>query len=165
MKILRVFRVLTLIGAGACLGTGYLTGGLLIPAGSAVLITLASLFADRARWMRGPTLSFLVFSVLSGVGIAAGMGTGWMLAGMVFDLAAWDLAGFSDQLTQIAEVQDQPGLIRRHLALLGAVALGSVTAAFLAGAADLEIRFFWMVILAGVTILVLNRLVEQLKDS
>jgi len=165
MKRVRVLQILAAAGTGACLGVGWLRAGWVLPAGIAVLAAVLWVSVRKQVQLPADPAFFVIFSALSAGGVFGGVQIGWMAAGMYLNLAAWDLGEFLHQLERFEPVSGLEGLIRNHLLMLTAVGLGSLAAVLLVPRLDLQIRFFWVVVLAAGSILALNRLVGQLGEK
>jgi hypothetical protein len=84
----------------------------------------------------------------SAIGLLLDLPAGWMVAGLLAALCAWDLHRFVVSLETVDRVDDEGGLTRRHLARLGTVAgLGLVLVVVALG---IEVRLtFLMASLLG----------------
>lgn len=163
MKLLRNLHYGLAGAAGICLGVGWLTAEGPVPAGIAVLTAVLWIAARTRTRLPVNSAAFLILIGLSAGGVLGGARISWMTAGLFFNLAAWDLADFYDQLESFEPAPGRQGLVNQHLLSLGAVGLGSLAAGLLAPLAEVQLRFFWVVVLAAGLIYVFNRLVGQLK--
>jgi hypothetical protein len=151
--------------AGFCLGVGWLAADGWVPAAIAALTAVLWIALRRQAGMRVNTAAFLIMIGTSAGGVLGGAQPSWMAAGLFFSLAAWDLADFHDQLESFEPVAGRKALIQKHLLSLGAVGLVSLAAGLLVPLAEVQLRFFWVVVLAAGLVIVFNRLVGQLKNS
>jgi hypothetical protein len=121
--------------AAAVLALGYGLGSAWSGVGPILavgLLWLASQWRDWWGWTASWALAF--FTGAAAVGLWLGLGAGWMLAGVVAALSAWDLDHFAQRLKRAGWVEGTCALEHRHLRrllavdglgfLLGAVALG-----------------------------------------
>ena len=78
-------------------------------------------FAQFKRWRWFAPIGLFAALAAAGCGLWLGVPTGWMLAGALGALFAWDLADFERRLHDSAP-EDAPALVRRHLMRLGMLA-------------------------------------------
>jgi len=110
------------------------------------------------RWYSLVALS--LSTIASAIGLWFGLTPGWMFAGGIFALFAWDLNDFRLRLRGKPKNDDTRGLERRHLLrvsllaffalLLASIAMVFVRAQFTVG---------WIVLLVTITLLGLGQLV------
>lgn len=73
------------------------------------------------------SMAGLVLAVMIGAsGIWFGVNTGWMFAGVLFSLFAWDLIEFQERLKLVFVKSDAPALEARHLSRLGMLGAGAL---------------------------------------
>ncbi len=149
--------------ATAFLVAGYALGGR--PIGVLPLLTLAALwFAGRHRgwqWVDGTGL--LGYTGAAAAGMALGLGAGWMLAGLVAALSAWDLAAFAAWLQGVQPADKAKALVRRHL---GQLLIVDAVGLLLAGVAlyvRLRLSLAVLLLLGLVLILGVSRAVSFLR--
>ena len=158
-KILWVSMVL----ASAALLLGYILGGLWIWTPAILALGALWMVGERRRWRHVASLGLVLHATVAAMGMALGLGAGWMLLGVVGSLAAWDLGHFVETLRDAGRVEGARQLEREHLRRLVLVAgLG-----LLLGALALSVQSrlsFWMVMFLGlVGILSLSRVVAYLR--
>jgi hypothetical protein len=78
-------------------------------------------FAQWRRWRWFPSIGLLTALAAAGSGLWIGLPSGWMLAGALGALFAWDLSDFERRLHHAAP-EDAPALVQRHLMRLGMLA-------------------------------------------
>jgi hypothetical protein len=104
------------------LAWGYQTGGF----SKAVIWILVCggiwALAQARRWLWVPSVGFLAAVTLAGFGLWMSLPGGWMLAGALGALLAWDLSDFERRLRTAAPGDDTAGLERRHLLRLTIIA-------------------------------------------
>jgi hypothetical protein len=129
------------------LAWAYYSSGLTAPARWLLILGAVWLVAAwrRWRWFAAPGLFVLVAA--AGLGLWIGLPFGWMIAGALGGLFAWDLTDFERRLRQAAPGDDRGGLEARHLARLGLVALAGLGSASVAMAVRLQFSFEWALLL------------------
>jgi len=83
-------------------------------------------FAQWQRWRWFAAIGLLAALAAAGYGLWIGLPSGWMLAGVIGALFAWDLSDFERRLHDSAP-EDAAALKRRHLVRLGFVALAGLS--------------------------------------
>jgi len=121
------------------------------------------LLGQRRRWGWAASVALIFFVGAAAIGLWIGLGAGWMLAGVVAALSAWDLDHLTQRLRSADRVEDARALERRHLRRLLIVdGLG-----LLLGVAALNVRVragFGAVLLLGLlAILGISRAVSFLR--
>ncbi|MEW5938864.1 MAG: hypothetical protein AB1750_04325 [Chloroflexota bacterium] len=116
---------------------------------------------NRARW-------FASFGLLAGVAAAAyglwlDLSAGWMLAGAVGALFAWDLSEFSHRVRLSDLDDDVRGLERRHLLRLTLVAGAGFAFALIGMFTSLKFSFEWTAFLALLAALGVTQLVSWMR--
>ena len=118
----RIVLYVSLVVATASLAWGYHTGGF----SKAVIWILVCgaiwVAAQIWRWYWLPSLGLFAAVALAGFGLWLNLPGGWMLAGALGALFAWDLSDFERRLRTAATDDDAAGLERRHLLRLTIVA-------------------------------------------
>ena len=156
------FVISVLMGVGSLAyvysGTGFdqLVRGLLI-------LGVLWLYAGRKRWTWFSTIALLLSVALAGYGLWIGLSPGWMIAGAIGALLAWDLTEFMRRMDGAFETDDLPGMQRRHLARLTVVALIGLLLASISMLIRLEFTLEWMMLLALVAVLGVTQLVAWLR--
>ena len=156
------FVVSVLIGVGSLVyayaGTGLdnVVRGLLI-------LGVLWLFAGRKRWTWFSVIAILLIVALAGFGLWIALSPGWMIAGALGGLLAWDLSDFMRRLQFVHFTDDKRGLERRHLTRVTIVALLGMALATIAILVRLEFSLGWMMLLALVGVLGVTQLVSWLR--
>jgi hypothetical protein len=78
-------------------------------------------FAQFQRWRWFAAIGFFAALAAAGYGLWLSLPSGWMLAGALGALFAWDLADFERRL-QASAPEDALALVQRHLLRLGLLA-------------------------------------------
>jgi len=149
--------------ATAFLVAGYALGGRSI--GVLPLLALAALWlTGRHRgWQWVDSAGLLGCSGAAAAGMGMGLGAGWMLAGLVAALSAWDLAAFAAWLQGVEPADKAKPLVRRHL---GQLLIIDAVGLLLAGVAlqlRLRLSLALMLLLGLVLILGVSRAVSFLR--
>jgi len=156
------FVVSVLMGIGSLLyayaGTGLdgVLRGLL-------LLGALWLFAGRKRWTWFSIIAILLTVTLAGFGLWIELSPGWMIAGALGGLLAWDLSDFMRRLQFVHITDDKRGLERRHLTRVTIVALAGLLLASIAMLVRLEFTLEWMMLLALIGVLGVTQLVAWLR--
>ena len=107
--------------AAAALALGYGLGGTWIGTGLILLVGLLWLAGQWRRWGWVASPALVLFVGTAAFGLWLGLGAGWMLAGVVAALSAWDLDHFAQRLKRAGRVEGARALERGHLGRLLAV--------------------------------------------
>jgi hypothetical protein len=152
-----------LLGAVLSLAWGYFDGGL--EGSLRWLLGLGVLwaFALIRRWSWFSAIGLFLSLAAAAAGLWFGLAPGWMLAGALFALLAWDLTGFERRLRLAAEDDDVTGLARIHLTRLSLVALIGFALASMAMLVRLQFSFEWAALMALVTALGLSQLIGWMR--
>lgn len=121
------------------------------------------LFAGWKRWTWFSILAILMTVALAGFGLWIALSPGWMIAGSLGGLLAWDLSDFMRRLQFVHITDDKSGLERRHLTRVTIVALAGMLLASIAMLVRLEFTLEWMMLLALVGALGVTQLVVWLR--
>lgn len=120
-------------------------------------------FALIRRWKWFSALGLFVSLTAAAVGLWFGLAPGWMTAGALFALLAWDLTDFERRLRLAAEDDDVNGLVRVHLVRLSLVALIGFALASIAMLVRLQFSFEWAALMALVAALGLSQLIGWMR--
>ena len=156
------FVISVLVGVGsltyAYAGTGLdgLVRGLLV-------LGAFWLFAGWKRWIWFSIIAILVTVALAGFGLWIELSPGWMIAGALGGLLAWDLSDFMRRLHFAHITDDKRALERRHLTRVTIVALVGMLLATISILVRLEFTLEWMMLLALVGALGVTQLVAWLR--
>ena len=121
------------------------------------------LFAGWKRWTWFSTIAILLSVALAGFGLWIALSPGWMIAGALGGLLAWDLTDFMRRLRFAPATDDIRGLERRHLTRVTIVAIIGALLASTAMLVRLEFTLEWMMLLALVVVLGVTQLVAWLR--
>jgi hypothetical protein len=168
MVYTRRLTFLSILVASAALAVGYGAGGylreaLILAALGGVWLAGLRLATLRPRWNWLHSLALLLYTVAAGLGMLLRLPPGWMLAGLVGAVSAWDLEYFARRVRSVGEEVADRRLERQHLVRL-AVVMGAGMAAA-GGALLLRARFRLGVgLLAGlVALLALTQVIGFLR--
>lgn len=121
------------------------------------------LFAVWQEWKWYSSIALFLATVTAAFGLWFGFTPGWMFAGGIFALFAWDMADFRQRLRPMAKDDDTRGLERRHLARISLLALAGLFLASITMFVRVQFTFEWGALLVIVAVLGLGQLVGWLK--
>ena len=121
------------------------------------------LYAGWRRWAWASSGIILILVAAAGYGLWIELSPGWMIAGALGALLAWDLSEFLRRLKVAPKTDDLRGMQRRHLARLTIVALTGLLLASISMLVRLEFTLEWMMLLAVVGVLGITQLVAWLR--
>ena len=121
------------------------------------------LFTGWKRWTWFSIIAILLTVALAGFGLWIELSPGWMIAGALGGLQAWDLSDFMRRLQFVHFTDDKRGLERRHLTRVTIVALAGLLLASIAMLVRLEFTLEWMMLLALIGVLGVTQLVTWLR--
>jgi hypothetical protein len=114
------------------------------------------------KWYSSIALSFAIF--VAAIGLWYGLMPGWMFAGGIFALFAWDMTDFRHRLRLISNDKDVRGIERRHLLRVSLLALAGLLFANLAMfLVRTPFTLDWGALLAAVALLWLGQWLGWLK--
>jgi hypothetical protein len=117
------------------------------------------LIAVWRRWRWFASIGVVVNLLFSVLGLYLGFPSGWMFAGALGGLLAWDLTGFRFRLRFAATDEERRGFEGRHLIRVGFLTLLGLGLASLALSLQLRFSFEWVVLLALVAAFALSQLI------
>ena len=123
------------------------------------------LYAGWRRWAWASSIGILLMVGLAGYGLWIEFSPGWMIAGALGSLLAWDLNEFMRRLAVAPKMDDLRGMTQRHLARVTIVAIVGVLLASVSILVRLEFTFEWGVVLTLVAVLGVTQLVAWLRRS
>lgn len=153
---------------GIILGTGSLSWGFaevgwIAAVRWTILIGLVWLVSLRAGWRWFASVGLLSFVFLSAVGLWLHLSLGWMLAGSIFALFAWDMSDFRYRLIFLTPDSNTRAMERRHLARVSLLSILGLGIASLAMVTQLQFTFEWGVFLVAVVLVAMAQLVAWFR--
>jgi len=124
-----------------------------------VILGVGWLLAIWQDWRWYSSIALFLATVLAALGLWFGFTPGWMFAGGVFALVAWDMTDFRQRLRGMADDDDTRGLERRHLARISLLAFIGLAFASVAMLVRVQFTFEWSALLVIVALLGLGQLV------
>ena len=121
------------------------------------------LFSVWQEWKWYSSFALFMATVASAFGLWFGFSPGWMFAGGIFALFAWDMTDFRQRLRGMANDDDTRGIERRHLARISLLALIGLVLASIAMLVRVQFTFEWSALLVIVTLLGLGQLVAWFR--
>jgi hypothetical protein len=162
MKPVQYFSIL--VGAGS-LAWSYYAGEYVSLARWILLAGILWLVAEirHIRW--AASLGLLACIALAGLGLWLDLSLGWMLAGALGALIAWDLADFTRRIGEASDDDDVVAMTRRHLLRLTIVTAIGLVLSLTGMIARLEFSFEWTAFLALLAALGVTQLVGWMKKG
>jgi hypothetical protein len=152
-----------LLGTGS-LYWGYLQVGLAQFAQWILVFGAIWLVAVWQRWRWFSTVGLVLSFLAAAVGLwFLNFSPGWMFAGAIGGLLAWDLTYFRYRLRFTGSDEERRGMEQRHIMRVAALALLGFLLASVAMAVKLEFNFQWALLLAVVAILGVTQLVSWFR--
>jgi hypothetical protein len=130
-----------------------------------LLFGFAWLYACWKNWNWFSTAGIFLTLGLAAYGLWIDLSAGWMFAGALGGLMAWDLADFICRIHAIPESDAVQGLRKRHLARLTIVAIVGLTLASIAMLVRLEFSFEWLALLTLMAILGISQMIGWLRKG
>jgi len=151
------FIISLLMGCGA-LAWAYLSAGLQVAGIGLACLSLLWLLTQWRQWTWFAGVGLFVLTFAAGFGMWIGLPAGWMLAGVLGGLMAWDLSDFLARL-RFADEEDKHSVVPAHLTKLGILLLVGLLLSTGAMLVQVRFSFEWAVFLAlfgawGVSLLV-----------
>jgi hypothetical protein len=140
------------MGVGS-LAWGYSLIGLNVVAFWMLVFGVLWIFAGLQRWSWFSAIGLLLTVAAAAFGLWYGFSTGWMLAGAIGGLLAWDLSDFRRRTRFAADEADLPELEQRHLTRVTIVALLGFGLASISMIVRVEFTFEWIILLTVVVLL------------
>ena len=153
-----ILYVSLVVGVGS-LTLGYAGAGLTDLARWLLVLGFAWAFAQLQGWRWFAPLGLFVSVAAAAYGLWLGLSAGWMLAGAVGALFAWDMAEFEHRLHQAFVEDDLPGMQRRHLLRLTLVAGAGFLFSLIGMVVRLRFTFEWAAFLTILAALGVTQLV------
>ena len=151
------------LGIGS-LAWGYLQVGLPDFARWIVFAGVLWLIAVWQHWRWFATIGLIFSFAAAALGLwFLNFTPGWMFAGAIGGLLAWDLTFFRERLRFVASDEERQGMEGRHLVRIAALALIGFLLASVAMAVKFQFNFQWAVLLAVVAILGVIQLIAWFR--
>jgi hypothetical protein len=121
------------------------------------------LFAVWQGWEWYSSFALFISTIAAALGLWFGFTPGWMFAGGIFALVAWDMTDFRQRLRGMAKDDDKHGIERRHLARISLLAFIGMVFASVSMLVRVQFTFEWSAFLVIVALLGLGQLVGWLR--
>lgn len=149
--------------SSAALAWGYAQSGFTSFAVWAIILGLGWLLSISQRWFWVSSFALIVVTILAALGLLFGFSPGWLFAGGIFALFAWDMTDFRQRLVLMAKNDSTRGVERRHLLRVSLLSLAGLALASIAMLLRWQFTFEWGVFLVAVILLGLGQLVGWLR--
>lgn len=147
------------------LAWGFAEAGFISMSRWLLLFGVVWLLAQWRGWGWFSSVGLFVAVFAASTGFWFEFNAGWMIAGAVFALFAWDMAEFRDRLRFIAVDDDLRGMERRHIARVSLITLSGLSLVTLALVLQLRFTFEWGVLLILVILLGMAQLVAWFRKQ
>jgi hypothetical protein len=149
--------------AAIVLAMGYVVGG--VWKVSPILLATGALWwiGQKRHWNLFASVALVGFVVAAAVGLWMGLPAGWMLAGVVAALSAWDLDHFARRLRGVERVEMRSALEQLHLRRLASVDSLGLLLGGLALVVQYKFSFDVALFLGLVAVLGLSQMVNYLR--
>ena len=124
-----------------------------------IILGAGWLLATWQEWRWYSSVALILSTIAAAFGLWFGFIPGWMFAGGIFALIAWDMTDFRQRLRGMANDNETRGLERRHLARISLLAFIGMALASIAMLVRVQFTFEWRVLLVIVSLLGLGQLV------
>jgi hypothetical protein len=121
------------------------------------------IFAVWQDWKWYSSIALFLSTVLSAIGLWYGFIPGWMFAGGIFAIFAWDMTDFRQRLRGMVDDNERRGFVSRHFARISLLTFIGLFLASIAMLLSAQFTFEWGALLALVTLLGLGQWVVWLK--
>jgi hypothetical protein len=142
---------------------GYAQAGLEIPSRWILVIGVIWFLSQWRHWTWFSSLALFVNVSFAAFGLIIGLDFGWMLAGSVFALFAWDMTDFRRRLRFAAVDDDLPGMERRHIARLTLLIFSGLLLVTVALYVQMKFTFEWGILLVCVATLGLIQFINWFR--
>jgi hypothetical protein len=149
----------SIVISSASLAWGYAQSGFTSFSVWIIILGCGWLLAIWQRWNWYSSFALLVITILAALGLWFGFIPGWLFAGGVFALFAWDMAEFRLRLVVMPKDQNTRGVERRHLLRVSLLALAGMMLASVTMLLRWQFTFEWGALLVIVVLLGLGQLV------
>ncbi len=149
----------SIVISSASLAWGYAQSGFTSFSVWIIILGLGWLLAIWQRWFWYSSFALIVVTVLAALGLWFGFIPGWLFAGGIFALFAWDMSEFRQRLVLMAKDDNTRGVERRHLLRVSLLALAGLALASITMLVRAQLNFEWGVLLVIVILLGLGQLV------
>lgn len=139
-------------------GISYMAQGLLV-------FGLFWVYAFWRRWMWVSSVGILLLVAYAGFGLWNGLSLGWLIAGILGGLLAWDLTEFIRRLLVAPADTDLPGMERRHVARLTLIAIAGLCLSSIFIIFQKEFTLEWILLLTLIGLLGLAQVLAWLRRA
>jgi len=148
----------SIVISSAALALGFAQSGFPSLSGWIIVLGLGWLLAIWQKWFWYSSLALVAVVILAALGLGFGFAPGWLFAGGIFALFAWDMTEFRQRLVLMGKNENTRGVERRHLLRVSLLALAGMTLASIAMLLQWQFTVEWGAFLALVILLGLGQL-------
>jgi hypothetical protein len=143
----------SIVICSASLAWGYAQNGFASFSSWILIFGAGWFFAVWQEWKWYSSVALSLSTLAAALGLWFGFTPGWMFAGGIFALFAWDMADFRQRLRLISNDKDVRGIERRHLARVSLLALiGLILASVAMFFVRAQFTFEWGALLVAFTL-------------
>ncbi|MCA1900401.1 MAG: hypothetical protein LDL50_06810 [Chloroflexi bacterium] len=150
--------LLSVLLSSATLAWGFAQSGFASFSAWMIVFGLGWLLAVWQRWFWYSSLALILYIILAALGLWFGFSPGWLFAGGIFALFAWDMTEFRQRLVLMGKRDDARVVERRHLLRVSLLALTGMTLASIAMLLRGQFTFEWGALFVAVILLGLAQL-------
>ncbi len=153
----------SIVFCSGSLGWGFAQHGFISLSIWLLLLGAGWFFAVWQGWKWYSSFALIVSTITAALGLWFGLPPGWMFAGGIFALFAWDMTDFRQRLRVMAKDDDTRGIERRHLLRVSLLVLIGLFLASITMMVRVQFTFEWGVLLVLAILLGLGQLIGWLK--
>jgi hypothetical protein len=153
----------SIVFCSASLGWGFAQRGFTTIAAWLIILGMGWFLAIWQGWKWYSSFALFVSTVAATMGLWLGFPPGWMFAGGIFALFAWDMTDFRQRLRVMAKDDDTRGIERRHIARITLLVIIGLFLASFTMMVRVQFTFEWGALLVLVILLGLGQLVGWFK--
>jgi hypothetical protein len=147
------------------IASSYIFYGLWIYALALVAVGVFWSFSKREENASIDNFGLLSFTIASAVGVLFGFSNLWMFTSVILGLIAWDIAFVVQRIAEADKIFDGFQFVELHLKRLLPVVVLSFVFGVIAFSISLDLGFWWLVLLALIGIIGMNRVISSLRQG
>ena len=154
--------VFSIIISTGSLALGFAKAGFIVFARWILIFGAAWLFTQWRNWGWFSSLGLFFVILASAFGLWFEFTPGWLFAGAIFALFAWDISDFRNRMRIIARGENTQGMERRHIARISLLSLIGLFFASIVMFVRGQFNIEWGALLVVITLLGIGQLASWL---